>query len=307
MEPLDELRDLIRRHCGGGLCHSPLSGLTLMRSDATTAPMHGFYQPRFCVVAQGCKRVLLGERLFDYRAGDYFLVSVDLPVSGEIVEASPERPYLACSLDLEPATLAALLLELPEAAPDLPAVDGATAGMAMHGLTPELLDPLLRLLRLLDRPQEIPVLAPLARQEILFRLLLGRQGAMLRQIALAGSRISQVGRAIDWIQRHYAETLRIEALAEVAGMSASSLHRHFKAVTALSPLQFQKRIRLQEARRQLLARQASAGSIAFAVGYESQSQFSREYSRLFGAPPRRDAARLRQASVEEREEVAQPL
>ena len=203
------------------------------------------------------------------------------------VEASPELHYIAVALALDTATIAALLLDLPPGAnSDL------SAGFAISPLTDDLLDPLLRLVRLLDTPAEIGVLAPMIEREILYRILQGPQGGMLRQIGRSDSRLSQIRRSVDWIRSHYAEPFHVGRLAELAGMSPSSFHRHFRAVTAMSPLQYQKQIRLQEARRRLLARPDGAARVAFAVGYESASQFSREYSRLFGLPPSQDAARL---------------
>ena len=294
MEMLDELRELIGRHCGGARWPTSIPRVTLMRANAPTVPVGALYQPALCIVAQGGKRVRLGEKMFEYGTAKYLIGSVDLPISGEVYEASEQTPYLAMSIGLDPATLAAMLLDMPQGA------DGGRplAGLAVSPLTADLLDPLLRLLRLLDRPRDIAMLAPLAEREILYRLLLGPQGAMLRQIALADSRLSQISRAIQWIKQNYERPFRIETLAAIAHMSPSSLHRHFKDVTTMSPLQFQKRIRLQEARRRVLAQQDAAANVGFAVGYESPSQFSREYRRMFGAPPGRDAARLRAAAID---------
>jgi AraC-like DNA-binding protein len=294
MDALDELRDLIERHCPDGDGSTAIPRVSLLRSEVPTTPIQGIFEPVFCIVAQGRKQAVLGDALFDYDAGKYVVVSVDLPVSSTICEASASKPYLAFALTLVPELLAALLL-------DLPATDAGTnapAGLAVSALTTELLSPVVRLLRLLDRPRDIPMLAPLAEREILYYLLLGDQGATLRQIALADSRLSQISRAIEWLRRNYAQPLRIEFLARIANMSPSTFHRHFKVVTAMSPLQFQKRIRLQEARYRLLAQESDVTRIGLSVGYESPSQFSREYSRLFGAPPGRDAARLRSSARE---------
>ncbi|SDE19896.1 AraC family transcriptional regulator [Rhodospira trueperi] len=256
--------------------------------------MRTVYEPLFCVVAQGGKRVLLGDRVVEYRAGAFVVVSLDLPVSTEIHDAAPDAPYLSVTMTLDRALLTEMLLALPD-----PAEGPATAppGMDVSTVTDDLLDPVVRLIRLLDHPADIPVLAPLVEREILYRLLRGEQGAMLRQIALADSHLARIGRAIAWIRGHYTEPLRIDALAATAGMSPSTFHRHFKAATAMSPLQFHKQIRLQEARRLLVAHQGDASRVGFTVGYESASQFSREYSRLFGAPPARDAALLRAAAT----------
>ena len=220
---------------------------------------------------------------------NYLIASIDLPVTGQVIEA----PCLGMTLTLDPGKLAALLVDLP------PATPGRTPAkaLAVNPLEPALLDPLVRLLRLLDEPRDIAVLAPLIEREILYRLLLGPHGAMLRQLALPDSQLSQISRAIDLIRRRYDQPLRVDELARHAGMSAPSFHRHFRAVTRLSPLQFQKHLRLQEARRLLVSKNADAARVGFDVGYESASQFSREYRRLFGAPPGRDASRVRRALV----------
>jgi len=294
MEPLAELRTLIARHAHGVEMATALPGLMLASIDGPTQPIHHLYEPVFAVVAQGAKRAVLGEKLIDYRAGQYLLVSVDLPITGHVAEASAEAPFLAAGLMLKPAAIASLLLE---AAAGAVTTSASTAGLGVSNLTGELLDPLVRLLRLLDLPRDVAVLAPMAEREILWRLLCGEQGAMLRQIGLADSRLSQVGRAIGWIRKHYAEPLRIDQLASIAAMSLSSFHRHFRAVTSMSPLQYQKQIRLQEARARLMAEAGDVAAIGFGVGYDSPSQFSREYSRLFGVPPGRDSKRLRSLSI----------
>lgn len=279
---------MIAQHCHERRTTTAIPRVGLVRSDTPTLPMGVVYQPMLYIVAQGAKRALLGDSIVEYAAGQYLVVSVDLPITGSVTQASPDAPYLALSLALEPAVLADMLLTLPGAAQEAP-----LPGLAVSPVTPDLLDAAVRLLRLLDRPADIPMLAPLAEREILYRLLTGAQAPMLRQIALAHSRMAQVGQAIGWIRSHFAEPLRIDAVAQRANMSASTFHRHFKAVTAMSPLQYQKQIRLQRARRLLLAGQADAASIGFAVGYESPSQFSREYARMYGQPPLRDAVRLR--------------
>ncbi len=297
------LRDSIARHCGCGRSATAIPRLTLLRSNTPTVPIGTVYQPVLCIIAQGRKRVMLGNRVFEYDAAKYLIVSVDLPISGEICEATLEEPYLALSLTLDQATLASLLLDMTEGEREA----DLSAGLVVKALTPDLLDPVARLLGLLDQPRDIPVLAPLVEREILYRLLCSDQGALLRQIALADSRLSRIGHAIAWIKGNFAETFHIETVADIAGMSPSSFHRHFKAVTMMSPLQYQKLIRLQEARRLLLSHRQDAASIGFTVGYDSPSQFSREYSRLFGAPPTRDAARLRGSSGAEGLPFAHPL
>ena len=292
MEPLLEICSLIAGHAGAGEIASArtgIPGLHVAAASVTTEPINHVYEPVFGLVAQGAKSIVLGDKVFDYGAGQYLVVSVDLPITGHINVASEREPFLCMGLTLRPATIATLLLET--AASDRSAVD--TPGMGVSKAPGELLDAVVRLLRLLDHPRDAPVLAPLIEREILWRLLRGEQGAMLRQIGFADSRLSQISHAIRWIRANYAEMLRIEDLAQMAAMSVSSFHRHFRAVTSMSPIQYQKQIRLQEARVLLLAQSEDVATVGFAVGYDSPSQFSREYHRVYGAPPGRDAARLR--------------
>jgi AraC-like DNA-binding protein len=237
-----------------------------------------------CLVLQGAKRLMIGDRILRYDPACSFIASLELPASGCVIEATPERPYVGVSLILDRALLGELLPHAPER------MDGDAAGFSVDPITPALLDAWEQLLALLDAPQDIAVLGPLREREILYRLLCGPQGPMLRQIVCENSRLSQVRRAIQWLQAHFDRKMRIEMLAEIAGMSVPSFHRHFKAATAMSPLQFQKTLRLQAARR-LLATSVEASRAAYSVGYESASQFSREYARMFGAPPSRDTGR----------------
>jgi AraC-like DNA-binding protein len=235
----------------------------------------------------------LGPNAYRYDPEQYLVVSVDVPVTSQVVDASPSRPYLCMVLDLDPSTLGSMLLESGTSAEDrVP-----PPGMMVSRLTPELRDAAIRLISLLDAPRDLAALAPLAEREILYRLLTGEQGVMLRQIALGDSKLRRVARAIDWIRRHFREPFRIEKLAAEAAMSPSALHAHFKTVTAMSPLQYQKQLRLQEARLLMMGNAMDAARAAYEVGYESPSQFSREYRRLFGNPPARDIARLKQAPV----------
>jgi AraC-like DNA-binding protein len=252
--------------------------------------MHTVYTPSICIVAQGAKRSIAGSSVLGYGPGQYLAVSVDLPVIGEVTAASPSNPYLCLKLDLACAQLSDLLLDAPlprdvEKQPDL--------GLSVSVLTPEMLDAATRLVGLLDKPWAIGTLGPLYERELLFFLLAGPQGGRLRQIAHAEGRTAQIVKAIRWIRVRFREAIAVEDVAAVAGMSASSFHEHFKAVTAYSPLQYQKLLRLQEARRLMVSAGSDAASASFAVGYSSPQQFSREYARLFGAPPQRDAARLR--------------
>jgi AraC-like DNA-binding protein len=288
---LDALRDLVRRHCAGDTASTPIPRVEIRSGHARTPPLPAIYPTMVCFVLQGAKRVAFGGRSLVYRGESYMLLSADLPVTGQVIEATPRAPYLAISLLIDPAAIAGLVIDTGAPPPATSAT--SQAGLGIGRLTADLQEPLLRLLRLLDTPGDIRVLAPLAERELLYRLLQGPHGARLHQITVAGSRLSQVRRAIEWIRGNLARPMRVDTLAAHAGMSAASFHRHFKAVTGLSPLQYQKQIRLQEARQRLLAAPGDVTSVALGLGYESTSQFTREYGRLFGLPPAKDAARLR--------------
>jgi len=288
-DTLTTLSALALRHVEGQVTYTAIPRVAISTGTAATRPVPVLYEPMLCLVLQGAKEVLIGERRLRYDPATMFIATLELPVSGCVIEASPGQPYIGVTMALDREILAELLPELPgRGGPG----DAATAGFAVSPVTPELLEPWQRLLRLLDTPEDIPVLAPLAEREILYRLLQGPQGGVLRQVARGDSRLSRIRRALAWIRAHYDQKLRIETLTELAGMSAASFHRHFKAATAMSPLQYQKSLRLQQARRLLIA-DPDAARAGYAVGYESASQFSREYARLFGAPPSRDADRLR--------------
>jgi AraC-like DNA-binding protein len=287
-----ELRVLIAGHATPTRAHRPLPNIIVVASNLPTPPSASMAEPAFGLVVQGAKRVVLGNRVFDYAAGQYLIFSVDLPLSGQVVQASPTEAFLGFGLTLKPEAIAALLLET--GVPRKAKAKTEPPGIAVSDLTDDLLDPIVRLFRLLDRPEDIPVLAPAIEREILWRLINGEQGAMVRQLGLADSRMTQIGRAIRWIRGHYAEAV-IEDLADMVGMSLTSFHRHFLGVTSLSPLQFQKQIRLHEARSRLLSSSHDVAAVGFAVGYDSPSQFSREYRRLFGAPPGQDGERLRRS------------
>lgn len=249
------------------------------------------YEPSLCLAVSGRKRVLVGDASFLYDSAQFLVVSVDLPVSGMVVDASADDPYLCLKLDLDVGALTELLLAHDARVPHADHAPSIAVGDVDAGL----LDAAFRLLRLLDTPDDMAALAPLVEREILYRLLTGSQGAMLRHIATADSRLHQISRAVAWIKDHYAGAFSIDHLAALAGMSASSFHEHFKSVTRFSPLQYRTRLRLLEARRLMVAEAMDAASASFHVGYESPSQFNRDYSRAFGLPPLRDAARLRAA------------
>jgi AraC-like DNA-binding protein len=266
--------------------------LTLYRLHAPSEPIHGVAQPSLCIIAQGAKEIVLAGERYRYDPLHYIVASVALPVSGQVIEASPQAPYLSLRLDIEPAMIAQLIAETDAvAAPASPA-----RGLSIERLDAPLLDAVLRLVRLLKSPRDVGVLAPLVMREIFYRLLGGPQGGLLRDIALGDSQSHRVNRAIDWLNQNFGEPLRIETLARQVNLSVSTLHHRFKAVTAMSPLQYQKYLRLQEARRLMLNEGLEAAAAAFRVGYESPSQFSREYRRQFGAPPVRDLSRLRNSA-----------
>lgn len=281
----NDLRELIARHCRRPLTPTAIPRLTLSRSGAATALELAVVTPLLCVLASGSKRLLLGRDEYRYDPDAYLIATADLPIRGQVLVA----PCLALTLTIDPTVVADVLLALPS----MRTTHATPLALGVSHLDADLTDALERLLRLLDRPADIPALAGLVEREIVYRLLCGTHGEMLRQLALPTSHHSQIGRAIGIIRAHYDEKIRIEELARAAGMSVTSFHRHFRAVTAMSPLQFQKRIRLHEARRMLLSRDVDATHVSLGVGYESASQFNREYRRLFGNPPGRDAAQVR--------------
>jgi AraC-like DNA-binding protein len=292
-DPLPELRALVMRHATPA-CRELLPNLTLWTSYQPTLPTPVVYEPMLYFTLQGIKRMVVGERQLDHRPGTFLLASIDVPVVCTVIDCSSELPYLGLALQLDPAAVASLLLELPLAPERVldPAHDELEP-MTISPSTRPMDDALLRLVRLVEAPEDVQLLAPMIERELLYRVLQSEHGHVLRQFARADSRLSQIHRAVKWIRSHLAEPLPVESLASVAAMSVSSFHRHFKAVTGLSPLAYHKQMRLQEARRRLLAESGAVARVAFSVGYESVSQFSREYTRQFGMPPARDAARLR--------------
>lgn len=265
-------------------------GLFFFRREAPSEPETVMYQPSICILAQGAKRVYSGTGSFVYDSHRFLAASVDIPTVVEVISASPQRPCLGIVLTIDRQEVSQLMLDgkLPS-----PRAQQTGLGIAASEITPHLLDAVFRLVSLLDEPRDIPVLAPVIRREILYRLLVGDQGLRLRQIATAGSRSHQISQAIDWLKENFVQPLKVDDLAARVNMSTSTFHHHFRALTARSPLQYQKWLRLNEARRLMLVERADAATASFEVGYESPSQFSREYSRLFGASPTRDVTNLR--------------
>ncbi len=259
-------------------------------------PMSYMYEPSVCLVAQGSKRVLLRDEAYELDVNQFLITSVDLPTFVRIMKASREKPYLGLLLKLDQGEISHLMVDsnLPP-----PRAQQSSRGMATSEVTLPLLNAFQRLIDLLDEPNDIPILAPIIQREICYRLLVGDQGARLRQLASGASQSQQIARAIDWLKGNFRRPLHIDDLAKQVNMSTSTFHHHFRTLTAMSPLQYQKWLRLNEARRLMLTEHADAATVAFHVGYESPSQFSREYGRLFGAPPLRDITSLRQMASNE--------
>jgi AraC-like DNA-binding protein len=266
------------------------SGLFLARSSQPTAPLHSVFKPAFCVIAQGSKQVLLGEEVFRYDPGHYLISTVDLPIISQVVEASKEQPYLSFRLNLDASLVASVMME---SGVEIKKGDASAKAIDVSSIDANMLDAVVRLARLLDTPDEIQILAPLIIREIVYRLLRGEQGARLSHLLASGGDTRRISKAIGHLRENFDQPLRIDDIAHELGMSVSGFHHHFKSVTMMSPLQFQKQIRLQEARRLMLGEDLDAASAGFRVGYEDPSYFSREYKKLFGAPPQRDIAKLR--------------
>ena len=277
-----------------GFHQTALPSLGLSRGSVPTVCMPTVYQPCLGIVVQGRKRALLNGEVFNYDALNYLVVSVTLPGMGQVVEATPEHPYLSLRLNLDLEEIARLVLELGARAPLAPTAD---RGLFVARLDEPLLDAVLRMVKLLDTPEDIAVLGPVVQREIYYRMLRGELGYRLVDLAQSEGGNHRVVRAIEWLKQHYAAPLRVEDLADSVHMSPSALHHRFKAVTAMSPLQYQKHLRLHEARRLMFADGIECATAAHRVGYESSSQFSREYRRLFGAPPRSEIARLRETGA----------
>jgi AraC-like DNA-binding protein len=288
----DELAERIAQAIRHDGTIEPLKGLHFNRSSSPTECLHSISIPAFCVIAQGRKEVLLGSDRYQYDPMHYLLATVELPIVSQILEASKAQPYLSLRLDLDPALVGSVMVEAgypsSQRGANVKAID-------VSPLDANLLDAVVRLVRLLDSPAEAHVLAPLIKREIIYRLLIGEQGNRLRHIAVLGGYTHHIARAVDRLRKDFNQPLRIEDIARELGMSVSGFHHHFKSVTAMSPLQFQKQLRLQEARRLMLGQNLDASSAAYQVGYDDASHFNREYKRLFGSPPMRDVERLRES------------
>jgi AraC-like DNA-binding protein len=294
-EQIENHRGELTRHIESytskdGAFATAIPSLSFIRFSEVTGPVYGVYKPSLCIIVQGRKEVLLAQENYLYGPANYLVASVNLPIAGQVTEASPDVPYLALKLEFTPSEILEVLREYQMG---VDKKESAKRGLYVSNIEISLLDAVTRLARLLDTPEDIKVLAPLIRKEIIYRVLQGENGGLLKQIALEGSSTYQISDVIEHIMNNYEKSLKIEELAEIANMSVSSLHRHFKEVTAMSPIQFQKQLRLQDARSLLLSESADAADVAFRVGYESPSQFSREYSRMFGLPPKEDTKRMR--------------
>jgi AraC-like DNA-binding protein len=287
----EELVERIARAMRQDGTAQPLQGLYLSRCSLPLKPVHSVLEPSVCVIAQGSKEVLLGESRYQYDPSHYLLATVELPRVSQVLEASKERPYLSLRLELAPTLVSSVMVEAGHSSPRDHADVRAIAVSPLDG---NLLDAFVRLTRLLDAPAEAEVLLPLITREIIYRLLMGEQGGRLRHLALLGGYTPHIARAVGHLRQNFDQPLRIENIAQELGMSVSGFHHHFKAVTAMSPLQFQKQLRLQEARRLMLGEDLDAASAAYRVGYHDASHFNREYKSLFGVPPMRDVQRLRE-------------
>ncbi|MDB5826989.1 MAG: transcriptional regulator, AraC family [Variovorax sp.] len=290
-EQLRELRALASK-AQNRLTETGIPRVAMVQGKIPEHELSAVYEPMVNLILRGSKSITVGEQTLHYDPATYFVMSIDLPAVGTVRPASTGEPYLAVALTLEPGILAALLQDLPEAAGNDKPGERPAAGFSVAKVTSELMDAWVRMLRLTERPSDIAALAPAYEREILYRVLQGPHGGMLRDIASPDSAMARVSLAIQWIRRDFALQLRVEDLADKAAMSVSAFHRHFKAVTALSPVQYQKRIRLLQARKLLVTGGRNVTSAALDVGYESPSQFSREYARAFGLPPARDSSRL---------------
>jgi AraC-like DNA-binding protein len=293
-----KLAALVTRHTegkGNGFHKTDIEQLEFQQEYKAGTALHGVYEPIFAILLQGTKEALLGKEIYRYGVAQYLVVSVDLPLSGFIVEATLDKPYLGFKLSLDPRQLCDIITD--QAKPIKSKKENSVRGLFVSNVDAPLIDCAIRLTGLLDTPQHIPILAPMIIREIYYRLLIGEQGESVRQIATSGSNMQRIAGAIKLLTANFTKPMRVEDLAEQANMSVSSFHHHFKQVTSMSPLQYQKQLRLLSARRLMLAENSYAVNAAYRVGYESPSQFSREYSRMFGASPIEDIKRLRINSI----------
>ena len=288
-----ELVEILARRCTEEGTNEMAEGLNFYKHTVLTPPFHGVYSPSICIIAQGAKEVQMGDDKFRYDPANYLLCSLDVPVVSQVVEASSTTPFLGLKMDLDPTLIASVSVE---AGVSPGRSDNSVRSIAVGKLQGDLLDAFVRLFRLLDNQDDYRVISPLVTREIIYRLLISEQGPRLRQMAVFGGNTHRITKAVQKLRTKFKEPLSIEELAHDMGMSVSSFHQHFKTATSMSPLQFQKLLRLQEARRLLLAEDMDASSAAVRVGYDDASQFTREYKRLFGDPPMRDVARFKQLS-----------
>lgn len=288
MTDLAALTELAQRHATVGMHETRIPGLSLVRADAPSEPIHSVQRPSLCFLAQGSKEVTVASKIYRYSAGGFLVSTVDLPMTGEIVEASRKHPYLCWVVAIDPGVVYEVLR-----AGSFDTPGASRPGIFVGRGDEQLGDSVLRLARCLEDDRDRTVLAPSLMREIIYRLLCGRLGGIVAEVGVAGGRTQKLARAIEHLKNHYQASINVEELANLAGMSVSAFHEHFKKVTTLSPLQYQKLLRLQEGRRLLAAEGASAAEVAYRVGYQSPSQFSREYARHFGAPPMRDVRERR--------------
>ncbi len=291
MEQMKELAELIERNVTtDGTHETSIAGLRFVRSSRISEPVYSVYEPSLCVVAQGSKLVLLGEESYKYDSASYLTASVHLPITGQIVKATPEKPYLCVHLQLEMSQIFEVVQSSNQEKPN----SSPGRGLVISRINDSLLDVVLRLIRLLENPKDIPVLAESIQREIIYRVLQNEQNESLKHFTLVGSQAHRIAKAIGVLNKKFAQPLKVADLAKEARMSSSSFYNHFKEVTGMSPIQYQKQLRLQEARRLLLTENLEAAEAAFQVGYESPSHFSREYSRRFGLSPMKDIRLLRE-------------
>lgn len=290
----EELVDILRQKCTQEGVNPIQRGLNFYRHTAPSDPLHGLYSPSICIIAQGAKEVQMGSEKFRYDPNHFLLCSLDVPVVSQVVQATREKPFLGLKLDLDPATISSVSIEAGIAPTK---TESSVPSIAVSELEGELLDAFVRLFRLVNSPADYNMISPMVTKEIVYRLLKSEQGQRLLQMASFGGNTHRIARAIQTLQSKFSEALSIEDMAHELGMSVSSFHQHFKAATSMSPLQFQKSLRLQEARNLLLTEDLDASSVAARVGYDDASQFSREYKRHFGNPPIRDIARLKELSA----------